>query len=86
MIQGSNPGRGQRFFSSPNHPNQIRSTPTPLFNGYQGLFIARIPVSFFFSIINISVAIQGICHVPRPPFTWVVSFIRIKIKNVWYNF
>jgi hypothetical protein len=36
MIQGSNPDRGKRFFSSLNHPEGLWGLPSLLFNGYQG--------------------------------------------------
>jgi hypothetical protein len=38
MIQGLILGRGQRVFSSPNHPDQLWGPPSFLFNGYRGSF------------------------------------------------
>jgi len=32
-VQGSNPGRGQRLFSSPNHPDWLWGPPSLLFSG-----------------------------------------------------
>jgi hypothetical protein len=37
-IKGSIPGRGKRFFFSPQHPDWILGQPTLLSNGYWGLF------------------------------------------------
>jgi hypothetical protein len=33
-----NPGRGQRFFCSPNHPDWLWGLPSFVFSGYQGSF------------------------------------------------
>jgi hypothetical protein len=35
--QGSIPSRGKRFFSSPQHPDQLWGLPSLLSNGYWGL-------------------------------------------------
>jgi len=35
MIQGSIPGRGKRFFSSPTRPDWLWGPPSLLFNGYR---------------------------------------------------
>lgn len=37
-TQGLNPGRGQRYFSSPNHPDWLYVLSSFLFNGYQDCF------------------------------------------------
>ena len=37
-VYGSNPGRGNKYFSSPQRPHQLRSPPNPLFNGNRGYF------------------------------------------------
>ena len=34
-VQSSNPGRGKRFFSSPNNPDWLWDPFSPLFNGYR---------------------------------------------------
>jgi hypothetical protein len=33
------PGRGKRFFFSPQHPDSFWGPHSPLFNGYQGSFL-----------------------------------------------
>jgi len=38
MIQGSNPGRGKRFFSSPKHADGLWVPPSLPFDGYRGSF------------------------------------------------
>jgi hypothetical protein len=38
MIGGSSSGRGWEFFSPPSRQDRLWGTPSPLSNGYQGLF------------------------------------------------
>jgi hypothetical protein len=37
-VQGSNPGRGKIFFSSPKRPDRLWCPPSILLNGYRGSF------------------------------------------------
>jgi hypothetical protein len=36
MIQGFNPGKDKKFFSSPKHPDWLWDPHSPTFNGHKG--------------------------------------------------
>lgn len=79
-IRGSDPGWGEGFFSSRERPDWIWAYPTPLFNGYLGLFSQSEKV--FTDRLVVKLGIGGaILQIPLYAFVmWTDKFIFLNNK------